>query len=308
MSRSKIGFRNPSLEDFSHAYLDRHPDWLSGLLRAPIFYQQVTAIFKLAMAETDSNSNGSPKYRYTGIRSWVHAHSERLLTLAIKLRDDNKAGESFGEHRGRRIIFMSEAPDPALRLSELMEIVKVFGPLRGTSARDGLLALAEIALDPHSKKTAEAILDILKVDWSRKMLDDLVGVDTASMLRGAILNKGTWKYSILHNLDGFLGIESYESLESWGNDYVGYAAQIVQVVSISDDEDEVYAAIQELQNIGDFLGVYLDDEIQVLEEYYSNFPASKDDYDEIRSTKGESGLGDASRELDRIFETLLTGD
>ena len=45
-----VDFWNPSLQDFSHEYLNQYTDWLDSLLSSPVYYEQIASVYELAMA------------------------------------------------------------------------------------------------------------------------------------------------------------------------------------------------------------------------------------------------------------------
>jgi hypothetical protein len=290
-----ISFRNPSLQDFANAYLDSNPDWLDTLLSAPKYYEQIIAVFNLAMAQTAqlidartrSRKDAPPKY--PGIKGWVDRRADKLTETAIKLL----AAVPTDFFRYVR----------KTRFGQLLEITAVYGLPTKKKVLHKLRVAAALAVQPSTQVEAKAMLELLSEPVYRRLLDKLLQDSAAAVMRESILDKDSWKFAILAELDKLLELDSEETWDSWGSDYVEYARQLAEDLADSDDDEDLRMAIDELTSIGTMLGVDLYSEINALEQRRDDLPEG-DDYDDIKPSAPVNSIVDSTR-LHEIFASLL---
>jgi len=292
-----VSFRNPSLEDFANVYLDSNSDWLDILLSSPKYYEQVLSVFNLAMTQTaiiiDSRTRrrkAAPS-KYPGINLWIKYRANQLIELGIDLLEVQSAE-----------IFVDSTRS---RLSQILKILFIYGaPTNKASARK-LKAAAEAELNPSTHASADVMLNLLRNPNYRSLLDKIIQGDAAMLMRANVLDKGTWKFTILCKLDELLRLDSVETWNSWGQAYVDYAKGLARDLADSDDDDDLRVAIEEMTDINNMLDADLYDEINMLEERRSSLP-KEEDYNDIESgAKAPRSTADASAQLDVIFGSLL---
>lgn len=200
-----VSFRNPSLEDFANAYLNDNLDWLDVILSNPKFYEQVANIFRLAMAheqrlaKVGNTSRVDRIARHPDVKRWVDQQAASLIGTAAKLLDSKRAELYYLERS---------------RLGQLLEIMDTYGLASDVDTLEKLRHAATVAACPDNENAADAILDLLNIQSYREMLDEVLQGDTAVMAREYILDKDSWKFRILADLDGMLNLDSMESLDS----------------------------------------------------------------------------------------------
>jgi hypothetical protein len=294
-----VRFRNPSLEDFAKAYLDKNTDWLDILLSAPRYCEQIVSVFSLAMAQTAHIVNaddGSPKSapaKYLGIKGWVEHRTDQLIEFAVNLLNSERILPSYARSSRKS------------RLGELLEIIATYGaPTRG-SILDELQSAVTAATKPASEYSAEIMIGLLRRPVYRRLLDTLLDGNAAAMMRENILDKDTWKFAILSKIDKLLALDLEESWDSWGNDYMDYARELAESLSVSTDYDDLHAAIEELTGISSMLDADLYDEIRALERQRDSLPEADDYNDSGSRLQKAASESDESAELDVIFASLL---
>jgi hypothetical protein len=292
-----ISFRNPSLEDFAKAHLDSNSDWLDSLLSAPKYYEQIIGVFSLAMAQTAllidpadrSQKPASPKY--PGVKAWVERRAPELIDLAVELIGSDNA-----------YIYVKSRTS---RLSQLLEILAAYDRPTRSAVREKLQAKIVSAINPNGRDSANIMVELLRKPSYRNILDEVLEGDAAELMRENILDKDSWKFGILKDLDRILALEVGESWDSWGNEYVDYALQLTADLKNSDDYEDLRLAISELETISDMLGVDLYDEIAALEQRRDGLPQDEDYDDGSSQLKEPASMGDDSAQLDKIFSSLL---
>jgi len=163
-SRRWVKFRNPSLQDFSHEYLNKYTDWLDRLLSKPVYYEQIINVYNLAMSRLPGSrtvSTGPPhrhsyhegELRFTGIRSWVSNQHHDLISKAIDLALSRSE---------IRVTYQYVRQDLGIKLKELIEIILTFGAPLEQSTIQAFGKLINKALQP----TSEAPPLTAKVDGS----------------------------------------------------------------------------------------------------------------------------------------------
>jgi hypothetical protein len=288
-----VEFRNPSLQDFAHAYIDENPELLDTILSSPAFYEQMTTIFALAMARSEDQSETSQP-KYTGIRKWVDRRAGRLILTAIDLLDSEE-GDLYS-YVGRS------------RLSQLIEIMDHYGTPDAAETSDKVKRVVAQAVNPSSKRVADITVSLLNNLRQRPIMDKLVAGNAAAVMRENILDKNDWKYGILGELDMILDLDRDDSWQSWGKSYLEYAQQLAENLSDSDDDQDLRDAINELTSITEIFDIDMSEEIHKLEaqrETISSKDSDYDEQDEIAPSPSDRGSGDASHQLQRIFSSLL---
>lgn len=292
-----VRFRNPSLQDFANVYISEHSDWFGELLSAPAYYEQVVIVINLAMAEesyivdtrTRRRKSSSPKY--LGIRNWAERHSSRLVKLAVSLLSSERA-EYFITARKSRT-------------AELIAVLQAYGVPTDPAIRKELLTAFREWLNPIGHDQATMVIDGLKDAQIRALLDSILDDRSLTGLRGNILDKDNWRYGILSKIDRLLELDSESSWDTWGQDYLDYARQLAHDLDNTTSYDDLTSAIDELNEVGDTLGLDLYDEIRGLKERRDNLP-STNDYDEIESSASATVEPDRDAlKLHSIFESLL---
>jgi hypothetical protein len=160
------------------------------------------------------------------------------------------------------------------------------------------------ALQLSNESSADAVLDLLQISNTADTIERYSTGDPMEILRINILDKDTWKFSLLSKINEFLAINSEESMNAWGHDHVYYVSDFVYRMSQSSDYEDLDNAIDELRGVSSILDIDLDDSISELESYRDSLPpeADDDDYERYRSTGQE---GSSSHELDNVFASLL---
>ena len=252
-----VEFRNPSLQDFAHAYIDENPDSLDTILGSPVFYEQIIGVFSLAMAQSEqiynvkdrSKKPNQPKY--LGVKKWVERRAANLISMAIDLLD-SEMGELYS-YVGRS------------RLSQLVEIMANYGTPDAALASDKVKKVVEQAVNPRSKRAANITVSLLRRPSPRLIMDRLADGNAAAITRENVLDKDDWKYGILSELDVVLDLDRDDSWESWGASYLEYARQLAEDLSDSANDEDLRDAIQELNSITYMLEVDMSEEITKLE-------------------------------------------
>lgn len=305
--RRLVNFRNPSLQDFAQEYLNRHTDWLDRLLSKPVYYEQIINVYNLAMSrlpESQKISAGPPykfthqegELRFTETRSWVGKHHQDLLGKAIHLalsRSDLR-----GKYR-----YLPQRPD--INLKELVDYIQAFGEPSDNSTIHSFGKLITEALQPSDEPSAQAILDLLRTRNTADIVERYSSSEAIETLRTNLIDKDTWKFSILSKIDEFLEIDAENSMNAWGHDYIDHVGGWVYEMSQSTDYDDLDNAIDELRDISSLLGVDLFDSIEELEGIRDNLPPERDDDDYESYSSSRSKDSDSSRELDNVFASLL---
>lgn len=295
-----VEFRNPSLQDFALGYIDENLDWLDSILGSPVFYEQITTIFTLAMASSEviynvknrSKKPGKPKY--VGIKKWVERRGVNLVLTAIDLLD-SEDGELYS-YAGTS------------RLSQLVEIMDSYGTPDVASTSDKVKKVVAQAVNPRSKHSADITVSLLRKASRRLIMDRLAGGNAAAITRENVLDKNDWKYRILSELDVILDLDRDDSWESWGTSYLEYARQLTEDLSNSNDDEDLRDAINELNSVTDMLEIDMSEEVTKLQERRQALSTQESDYDEqdtIAPSQPDRNSGDASHQLERIFSSLL---
>jgi len=308
-NRRWVRFRNPSLQDFSYQYLNKYSDWLDILISEPVFYEQIISVYEIAMARLPTARKISPgppprlvleegSIKFSEIRSWVVRHHDYLIGKAISLALSG-SGMELVAHDKKKI---------SDKFKELSEVILTFGEPSSEPTKLSLSELIDRALKPADESSAFTIYELLRGE-AANLVQRYTGSDAMDILRGNILDKDTWKFSILSLIDEDLGIDSEASMAQWGNDYLAYLEDYVFEMLQSEDFDELDKAIREIGDITSFLEVDLEDSISALERRRDRAPSEEDDSDYERYTSqnssGDRSSSDSMRELDNIFESFL---
>jgi len=295
--RRVISFRNPSLEDFAKSYLDSNSDWLDILLSSPKYYEQVLNAFGLAQTQSAVIIDGRTLARkdnpkYAGIKSWVERRASELIETAVGLLEADRAEIYVDISRSR--------------LSELLRIIAAYGIPTEKAVLDKLQASAEAAVNPSGRESANVVARLLSKPIYRGLLDKILQGNATALMRANILDKDSWKFTILSKLDTILELDAEETWHSWGDAYVDYARGLAQDLANSDNDDDLHVAIEELNAIGHMLGADLYDEIHALEKRRLSLP-DEDDYNDVKPQlqPPSPAVNDDSTELDGIFTSLL---
>jgi hypothetical protein len=295
-----VEFRNPSLQDFALGYIDENLDSLDTILDSPVFYEQITTIFTLAMAYSEVIYNAKDrsmkpgKSKYVGIKKWVERRGVNLVLTAIDLLD-SEDGELYS-YAGRS------------RLSQLIEIMDNYGTPDVASTSEKVKKVVTQAVNPYSKRTADITVSLLRKPSQRLIMDRLAGGNAAAIARENVLDKDDWKYGILSKLDVILDLDRDDSWESWGISYQEYARELTEILSDSHDDEDLRDAIRELNSITDMLEIDMSEEIAKLEARRETVSSQESDYDEqdsLAPSRPDKNSGDASQQLERIFSSLL---
>lgn len=299
--RREVRFRNPSLEEFSYSYLNNYSDWLSSLLDKPAWFEQVARVFELATSHNDV-AYKPREHRYPEISAWVESNSSRLLSSAIKLLSAQVDSPIYGRKNQME------------RLGIILEFIYRYRPALDPTDADALRLFIVEALNPSSQRSADNVLQLVENEKTRRLLDELSGIDSAMTLRANLLDKDEWKYSILLRLDECFDLKQ-ESIASWGEDYIAYAARFVDDLSDCDHRDTLSNAIRELEDMAAYLDADFTTEIMILQAGYDELSPKDDrsydsDYEWIdedwESKVIEPPAGSTVGEkLDRLFESLL---
>ena len=304
--RRWVRFRNPSLQDFSYEYLNRYSDWLDRLLSNPVYYEQVSSVYNIAMSRLPGYYVVSKRLlwgwihhevglKFTGIRNWVVSRHDDLITKALDLA--LSAPEVLTSH---------EKQDLSARLKELVDFILMFGEPSGESAKQSLGNLIARAFKPIEKSAASTMFDLLRLRNTADLIERYSATNAMEVLRTNILDKDAWKFSVLLQIDEFLEIASKDSLLAWGYDYIDYVDEFIEEMSHSEDNEDLESAIKELEGISSRLGIDLTSSISALETQRSSLPSKEEDEDyESYDAKSSSKSSGSSRELDNIFASLL---
>ena len=166
--------------------------------------------------------------------------------------------------------------------------------------------LIDEALQPPSESSANAMLGLLQIQNTANIVERYSNSDAMGVLRTNILDKDTWKFSILSKIDEYLGINPEESMDAWGYDYSTFIKEdYVYEMSQSTDYEDLDNAINELRGISSILGIDLDDSISELENHRDDLPPEQPDEDYERYSTSQARDGNSSRELDNVFASLL---
>jgi len=307
-----VSFRNPSLQDFSHEYLNKYSDWLDSLLSEPVFYEQIIGAYEIAMSRLPGVSKVSPgppprlvydegPVKFSEIRSWVVRRHEHLIGKAISLALSGSEIEPVRQYEKKTI---------SAKFKKLSEVILTFGEPSGLPTKQSLSELVDRALRPADESSAIAIHDLLRGGKAAHLVQRYSAGDAMDILRESILDKDTWKFSILSLIDHHLGINSEASMEQWGNDYLAYLEDFVYEMLQSDDYEDLDNAIHEIGDISSFLEVDLYDSISALENRRDHLPSEEDDdadYERYASENSSASRSssDSMRELDNVFASLL---
>jgi hypothetical protein len=310
--RQVVNFRNPSLQDFANAYIDKNPEWLDLLLRGPRFREQIVNVFGLAMARLEDSAKGNSKWahikkqknlkegnpRYPGVKNWVDQRAGQLIELIVELIDAPIATRfSYG--------------GMTVKVGELLEIMAAYGMPAGAASSETLKNAVSATLNPNEYST-DMVVEFFRNEIYRGFLGAIMESDAGSIARDNLIGKSEdWRFPALRKLDVILGVSTWDSLDAWARDYIAYGHQMAADLSDSDDDDALRRAIDELQGID-----YTDDEefsedIARLEARRNELPASPEDYEEQSTGNGATGSVDSSRghdfapELDRMFQSLI---
>jgi hypothetical protein len=301
-----VNFRNPSLQDFSHEYLNMYSDWFDRLLSGPVFYEQIASTYNLARTRHPGQRKLSPKppprwiyhegaLKFTGIRSWVISRHEGLIAKAADLA---LSGSEI------RVKYQDDKQVLSERLRELVSIMLVFGEPADPATKQSLSKIIHMALKPSSKSSATNMVTLLRIRNTGDLIERYSTNNAMATLRANVLDKDTWKFPILSLIDEFLEIDSRESMAAWGDDYVDYLYDFMEEMSYSTDYEDFDYGIRELENISSFLGIDLHQQIETLENQRDALPSQEDDEDyEDYDSKDDSRS--SSRELDNVFASLL---
>jgi len=200
------------------------------------------------------------------------------------------------------------------RLGIILEFIYRYRPALDPTDADALRLFIVEALNPSSQRSADNVLQLVENEKTRRLLDELSGIDSAMTLRANLLDKDEWKYSILLRLDECFDLKQ-ESIASWGEDYIAYAARFVDDLSDCDHRDTLSNAIRELEDMAAYLDADFTTEIMILQAGYDELSPKDDrsydsDYEWIdedwESKVIEPPAGSTVGEkLDRLFESLL---
>jgi hypothetical protein len=308
-NRRWVNFRNPSLQDFSHKYLNKYTDWLNRILSNPTYYEQVINVYNLAMSRLPGSrtvSAGPPhrlnyhegELRFTEIRSWVTSQHHDLISEAINL------ALSRSEVRDR---YKYVRQDFSIKLKELVEIILTFGEPSEQSTIQVFGELINRALRPTDEPSADSVLDLLRVRKTAKVVEKYSTDDAMEILRTNILDldEQTWRFSVLSKIDEFLGIDYEESMDAWGHDYIRHLDEFVDEMMQSSDYEDIDNAINEMRGVSSLLGIDLYDSISVLESHRDSLPPDRGDGDYERYSTSQISDSSSSHELDNVFASLL---
>jgi hypothetical protein len=314
-SRRWINFRNPSLQDFAYQYLDEYSDWLDTLLSSPVYYEQIAGVYNLAMAHSPGSwtekKRGSisvkTDYRegpikFQNIRQWVVIRHKRLMIRAFEL------AISDAELNAYHYVRYYDKPDVCNKLKELLEILKTFGMPASEELKAGLSNLVTRALEPTNEASAKVMIGLLRVNDTAEVIRAHSSPDAMKVLRRNILDKDTWKFALLSQIDSFLRVDYEDSMADWGEDYVSYAEEMISNMPDESDYGDYTRTIGELQDISSYLGIDLQDSISALEAARAEIPDEDEsgNYENYNSeSKPSRGSSDPLGELDRIFSGLL---
>lgn len=308
----RVNFRNPSLQDFSHQHLNDYSDWLDTLLSTPVYYEQIIGAYKLGMSRAPKqhilsrDDSGKPVHRtkeggrnFENIHKWLTRQHSRLAPIAIDLA-------VTGPHL--YLSFGHDIQDSCSRLKELLEIILVYGMPSGEQASKSLSNLIQYALRPATKSSASIMLELLRASRTADVINAHCSGNAVRLLRDSLLDKDSWKFSLLSSIDEILEVDSNESINDWGDDYFSYAQELPSILGSDADYETIDSAIDELRSISSFLGVDVWDRIDELQVRLDNLPQSDDDgdYEGYSAENSASrGGGDSLRALDGIFSSLL---
>lgn len=255
-----VDFWNPSLQDFSHEYLNQYTDWLDSLLSSPVYYEQIASVYELAMARRPGNwtlpprSSGPPYTAafdegaqiYSGIHSWVVRQHGVLLPKAIDLALSNSIILNSAQY---------SRSDHWVALQEIVEMMLAYGDSINQTKEQSFGLLIERALQPPGKSSATTIFALLREPRTAELIERYSVDNPMTVLRSNILDKDIWKFALLSKIDQHLEIDSQESLTAWGNDYVEYVHQVVENLSGETDWWRLDEAIRETEEVAFPLGV-----------------------------------------------------
>lgn len=313
-----VDFRNPSLQDFAYGYLNRYSDWLDTLLSSPVYYEQIVGVYSLAVRRSPGSWTTEKRggltvrtnYRdgpiaFNDINRWVAMRHERLISRAAEL------AASDSELHIYHYPNYFDKPDAGSKLKEIVKNLRTFGVLSTRERGSALSAVVAHALEPSNEAGANTIFELLRTRNTAEIIEAHIADAPMQVLRSNILDKDTWKFSVLSRIDEFLGIENEDSMADWGEDYISHAEELPYNMSGESDYDDYTGAIEELQSLESFLGINLHHSITALESARNELPPEEeeeaDDYERYAATseKRSSSHADPFRELDRIFSGLL---
>ena len=311
-----VDFRNPSLQDFAYGYINEYSDWLDTLLSSPVYYEQIVGVYNLAMVRSPGSwtvqKRGKVSVRtdyregpikFQAINRWVAARHNRLISRVAEL------AASDGDLHTYNYRHYYDKPDVGSKLKEVLQILRTFGVLSIQELDAALSTLITRALEPSSEASAEVVLDLLRQRNTAEIIEEHTDAEPMQVLRENIIDKDTWKFSILSRIDEFLHMENEGSMTDLGDEYISYAEQLAYNMPDDSDYEDYSEAINELGSLSSFLGVDLHNSIAALESACSEIPSPEDernDYEDYAAAAEPSpDRADPLRELDRIFSGLL---
>lgn len=193
------------------------------------------------------------------------------------------------------------------RVGELIEIMADYGLPTNAETLNVMHEAVEKATRSDGEEAANQIVSLLKIPPYRELLDKLFQGNTAAALRENVLDKDSWKFKVLADVDRILTLDLQDSWSSWGDEFVAYARQITEDLEDTTDGYDLQSAINELNSVPSMLDVELNDEIAKLEERLGKLPRNPDydDGEEDSKSQESEGGADPYSQLDRIFGSLL---
>jgi hypothetical protein len=288
----RVAFRNPSLADFAHQYLDENVDWLTRILRHPVFFEQPAIIFSLGRAKGTSEAMA----KYPGILAWVTSQRLYLLESMLRLFDSEEP----------------EADGPAYsrvrqtRLGQIVTSMQLYGLAHNTQLHGEMRSIVEAQLEQDNMSTADDLIQMLKRPGDKAILDKVLRRDAAFALREKlIVSSRTGRFTRLHAVEALLRNEETHFVDEWRDEaveyYRGWAAQLEG----SDDLAEFDRAINEIDSISDYLGEDFSELMEDLEAWREDIPRDSEDYEgDIENTVGGSNVATWD-EVDRLFGGLI---
>lgn len=287
-----VDFWNPTVSDFSQGYLDENTDWLDAVMGSPVFPDQLSTIFGLAMTEYAGAA------KFPNIRKWVRRSQESLLeefiVLAVDQDEHNRVSRPYGD-----------------KYSGLADVTRIVRWVRRESPEACLDLFRDYVssqLRPRTERELKVVWYLVGDERDRAVLQKLTGIAPLLELRSGILDLDEWKYPYLVTLDGAIAeLDQATSLADWGEGYQTYLTSRISDLEAQDSYEGLQDAMREVQDAMDVLGVDLSSELQDIEYLIENFPREPDEDDdgpsEVRSQKDE----DRMERVDELFANFERG-
>jgi len=289
-----ISFRNPSLEDFAYAYIDRNTEHLSTTVAEAIYFEQISTVVRLSNAL--SRDGGG--LRHTGVVAWVTRHRALVLERLVALLSSQVPSQIFSWERGG---------------GEREQFVLDCSLRWGTP-----LSSANRALMKERLQSLNSRLDRVWVDWSiellspirrRELVDSIIGRSTLDDLRDNLICRqysagDGWHFTRLAEIDRISERTSAETKVDWGADAIDYCRNLAWLLRESEDGDEIADAIREIEELSQFLDEDLEQERFDLESRRESLPSEPDD-EEYEQRSSPEAAEDSWEAVDELFETLV---